>query len=66
MSWIAQALAEWGTFVQEQRAHQEAASIGDFLVEFGQSRFENRQSEFLQLFSFVVFPDPDPPRERRI
>ncbi|HET9248379.1 MAG TPA: DUF6766 family protein [Actinomycetota bacterium] len=55
VSWIAQALAEWGTFVQEQRAHQEAASIGDFLVQFGQSTFENWQSEFLQLFSFVVF-----------
>jgi hypothetical protein len=55
VSWIAQALAEWGTFVQEQRTHHEAASIGDFLVRFGQSTFENWQSEFLQLFSFVVF-----------
>jgi hypothetical protein len=55
VSWIAQAVAEWGTFVQEQRAHREAASIGGFLVAFGQSTFENWQSEFLQLFSFVVF-----------
>jgi hypothetical protein len=55
VSWIAQAIAEWGTFVQEQRAHQQAAAVGDFLVRFGQSTFENWQSEFLQLFSFVVF-----------
>jgi Domain of unknown function (DUF6766) len=55
VSWVAQAIAEWGAFVQEQRSHQEAVSIGGFLVQFGQSTFENWQSEFLQLFSFVVF-----------
>ena len=55
VSWIAQGIAEWGTFVREQRAHEEPASFGDFLVTFGQSTFENWQSEFLQLFSFVVF-----------
>jgi hypothetical protein len=55
VSWIAQGIAEWGTFVQEQRAHGEAVRFGDFLVTFGQSTFENWQSEFLQLFSFVVF-----------
>lgn len=55
ISWIAQAVAEWGTFVQEERAHGEAASLADFFVQFGQSTFENWQSEFLQLFSFVVF-----------
>jgi hypothetical protein len=55
ISWIAQAVAEWGTFVQEERAHGEAPSLSDFFVQFGQSTFENWQSEFLQLFSFVVF-----------
>ena len=55
ISWIAQGIAEWGTFVQEQRAHGEAVRFGDFLMTFGQSTFENWQSEFLQLFSFVVF-----------
>jgi hypothetical protein len=55
VSWVAQAIAEWGTFVQEQHAHQQPAAVGDFLVQFGQSTFENWQSEFLQLFSFVVF-----------
>jgi hypothetical protein len=55
VSWIAQAVAEWGTYVQETQAHREAPHISDFLVRFGQSTFENWQSEFLQLFSFVVF-----------
>ena len=55
VSWIGQAFAEWGVFVQGQQAHGQQAHIGDFLVTFGQSTFENWQSEFLQLFSFVVF-----------
>ena len=55
VSWIGQAFAEWGVFAQEQQVHGQQAHIGDFLVAFGQSTFENWQSEFLQLFSFVVF-----------
>jgi hypothetical protein len=55
VSWLAQAVAEWGTFVQEERAHGDIPRISDFFVQFGQSTFENWQSEFLQLFSFVVF-----------
>jgi len=55
ISWIGQAFAEWGVFVQEQQLHGQQPHIGDFLVTFGQSTFENWQSEFLQLFSFVVF-----------
>jgi hypothetical protein len=54
-SWIAQAVAEWGTYLQDVRAHGETPRISDFFVQFGQSTFENWQSEFLQLFSFVVF-----------
>jgi hypothetical protein len=55
VSWVGQALAEWGTYVQEARAHDTSPSIADFFIQFGQSTFENWQSEFLQLFSFVVF-----------
>jgi hypothetical protein len=55
VSWVAQAVAEWGTFVQEERTHGETPALADFFVQFGQSTFENWQSEFLQLFSFVVF-----------
>ncbi len=53
-SWVAQGIAEWQVFVDEQRAHQESAEVGDFIAQFAQSTLENWQSEFLQLFSFVV------------
>jgi hypothetical protein len=55
LSWIGQGVAEWGTYVQEVRAHGGTATFGDYIVQFGQSTLENWQSEFLQLFSFVVF-----------
>jgi len=54
VSWVAQGLAEWSAFVQEQRTHGQTARFSDFWVAFGQSTLENWQSEFLQLFSFVV------------
>lgn len=53
-TWVAHAIAEWQTFTDEQRAHGEAVKAGDFITAFGQSTLENWQSEFLQLFSFVV------------
>jgi len=53
-SWAAQAVTQWQTFTDEQLQHGGTPKIGDFLAEFGQSTFENWQSEFLQLFSFVV------------
>jgi hypothetical protein len=53
-SWIAQAFAEWHVYLQDQRAHGEAGAIPDFIVHFSQSTLENWQSEFLQLYSFVV------------
>ena len=53
-SWVAQGIAEWQTFVDEQRAHQERVEVGNFIAQFAQSTLENWQSEFLQLFSFVV------------
>ena len=53
-SWLAQGIAEWQTFVDEQRAHNEPVEVGDFIAHFSQSTLENWQSEFLQLFSFVV------------
>lgn len=54
VSWAAQGLAEWSSYVHEQAAHGQAARLSDFWVAFGQSTLENWQSEFLQLFSFVV------------
>lgn len=53
-SWLAQGVAQWQTYTDEQREHGESAEVGDFTAEFAQSTLENWQSEFLQLFSFVV------------
>ncbi|HEY7756236.1 MAG TPA: DUF6766 family protein [Actinomycetota bacterium] len=54
VSWVAHGIAEWGAYVEEQRAHGEAADVTGYVVAFGRSTLENWQSEFLQLFSFVV------------
>jgi purine-cytosine permease-like protein len=54
LSWGGQAVAEWRTYVQDQQAHGQPVRSDEFLMEFGQSTLENWQSEFLQLFSFVV------------
>src|SRR5215204_6708694 len=53
-TWLAQGIAQWQTFTDEERSHGETPEVGDFVSEFGQSTLENWQSEFLQLFSFVV------------
>ena len=52
-TWIGQAFAEWQTYTDEQRAHGEPITAGDFTSQFAQSTLENWQSEFLQLFAFV-------------
>jgi uncharacterized protein DUF6766 len=54
MSWVAHGIAEWGTYEGQQHAYGEPATASGFVIEFGQSTLENWQSEFLQLFSFVV------------
>ena len=54
VTWAAQGIAQWQTFTDEQREHGESVEAGDFFSEFAQSTLENWQSEFLQLFSFVV------------
>jgi hypothetical protein len=54
LSWIGQLISEWQVFTDEQAAHGEETKIGDFVAQFAQSTFENWQSEFLQLFTFVA------------
>jgi hypothetical protein len=47
----------WQEFVADQAAHSQAAEpFGDdgYVWQWGESTFENWQSEFLQLFTFVV------------
>jgi hypothetical protein len=55
-SWIAQLYFEWEVYVDEQHEHGAAASFwsASFWHEFGQSTFENWQSEFLQLAAFTI------------
>ena len=53
-TWLGQGIAEWQVFTDEQRAHGEPVAAGDFFATFAQSTLENWQSEFLQLFAFVV------------
>ena len=54
VSWGGQAVAEWGAYRHEQQDHNQPVEVSEYLVQFGQSTLENWQSEFLQLFSFVV------------
>ena len=53
-TWLGHGISEWQTYTDQQREHGEEISLGDFTSEFGSSTLENWQSEFLQLFSFVV------------
>ena len=54
VTWAADGVAQWQTFTDEQREHNEEPELGDFIAEFSQATLENWQSEFLQLFSFTV------------
>jgi hypothetical protein len=53
-SWVAQGMTQWREFVSEQQEHGEPVVFSDFLAVFSARTLENWQSEFLQLFSFVV------------
>lgn len=53
-TWVAHVIAEWQVFTDQQRAQGSDPAVGDFAAEFATSTLENWQSEFLQLFSFVV------------
>jgi hypothetical protein len=54
VTWIAHGISEWQTYTDEAHAHGESVEFGGFMSEFAQSTLENWQSEFLQLFAFVV------------
>ena len=56
-SWALQTWMGWVYFVSEQEAHgQTAQAFGPdgYIWTWGQSTFENWQSEFLQVFVFIV------------
>ena len=57
VSWALQTYMGWVEFRSEQQAHGEPSHVfgsGGYVWAWGQATFENWQSEFLQLFSFVV------------
>jgi hypothetical protein len=56
-SWTLQTWMGWTQFVSEQQQHGQAAQAfgpDGYFWRWGQSTFENWQSEFLQVFVFVV------------
>jgi hypothetical protein len=53
-SWVGQLITQWFIWTNEQQDHHQSLQVGAFLWQFWESTLENWQSEFLQLFSFVV------------
>jgi hypothetical protein len=53
-TWIGHGIAQWQVFTDEQAAHNQPVEAGNFVAEFASATLENWQSEFLQLFAFVV------------
>lgn len=67
-SWLGQLITQAIEFGNEAASHGQEFGWSEFLPAFGQATFENWQSEFLQLFSFVVlatyFIHRDSPQSR--
>lgn len=53
-TWVAHLITSWQVFTDQARTNGVSPTLGDFAAEFGQGTLENWQSEFLQLFAFVV------------
>jgi hypothetical protein len=54
LSWGGQSYFQWQEYVSNQQEHGVEADLPGFIPEFMSATFENWQSEFLQLLSFVV------------
>ena len=57
ISWIVQTIAGWFEFASEQQQHNQAAQAfgpDGYIWPWLKATMENWQSEFLQLFTFVV------------
>jgi uncharacterized protein DUF6766 len=57
VSWMLQTWLGWMAFAAEQQAHGQAAQVfgpDGYIWVWGEATFENWQSEFLQLLTFVV------------
>jgi hypothetical protein len=54
ISWMGQAVFQWLEFVNHAEEHDQVPETAAFTHEFLSRTFENWQSEFLQLLTFVV------------
>jgi hypothetical protein len=54
VSWIGQAFFQWKEFADQQSDHQQPVQVGEYINAFMTATLENWQSEFLQLFTFVI------------
>lgn len=54
VSWIGQGYYQWAEYVDNQKTHQQEIRVEEYMNEFTRATLENWQSEFLQLFTFVV------------
>lgn len=68
LSWLGQLIFQLEEFNSQQIIHNRPVNISDFIPEFLSATFENWQSEFLQLLTFVVlatyFIHKDSPQSR--
>lgn len=53
-SWLGQFVSQWQEFVENSWTHNQTPEFSQFLPEFWSATFENWQSEFLQLLTFVT------------
>ena len=53
-SWVLQGVAQWFEMANEAQAHGEASTLAEWVPAFLAATFEDWQSEFLQLLTFVV------------
>lgn len=54
ISWSLQGINQWTEFQNTQKEHNQPIKFEQFMPEFWSATFENWQSEFLQLLTFVV------------
>jgi hypothetical protein len=54
ITWLGHGLSEWQEYKSEQEEHNQPVELQGYIDAFEKSTFENWQSEFLQLFAFVV------------
>ncbi len=57
VSWLLQTWSGWMEFAAEQQQHEQAAAVfgpDGYIWRWAEATMENWQSEFLQLFTFVV------------